>query len=829
MELEPHETLPVVESRFAEPGPEQLIALIVETELDAAARELLLKYFNGDTSLQGVRKLWLVIRAADQTTRAQVVVALLEFHLRLQRTFEIIKQDHALDAVREILRLKVQFSHQHVLQLIELLARELRSERFIGGDYPTYAVVKAIAEAGSQIDFSKASLDALETIRDILMDWPDTHAPRAARRLTAILAAYRTDIPCVLEAGDSWADQAIADWESMPEERRRAWAAFLQHAQNTSRAEAAQPWLQAARPLLKRVGVDAYLHYAMAWFGYLGNDTPRKNNSDTLRGLVHTALLLDEATIETLVPSLGDIVETGFRRANQGGLVSSKVGLAGLHTLAALPSMAPMAQLVRLKQRVKNVWARDEVLRVFQRAVLDRGFDPREVEEAIVPTYGFTDVGLRRESFGDYSAEMKLPFANAASAPSICWHGLGNKAQKSVPAIVKRDHADALKAFKKSGKDAMKMIGAQRSRLDRLYLQRKTWSLDTWRERFIDHRLVGTLGRRLIWTFSTKKTSRSGIWRNGSIVDPQGRALKVATSAEVTLWHPIDHDTSTILAWRQALMDWGITQPFKQAHRELYLLTDAERETRNYSNRFAGHILRQYHFNALRTSLNWQYSCMGNWDSYDAVPTLSVPQGDLQAEWWFQPIAEDEMGTGGVLLYVGTDQVRFYRGRKELELVDVPPLVFSEVMRDIDLFVGVCSIGTDPTWTDQADRLGELASYWRHFSFGALSTMAKTRHEVLERLLPRLSISNRCSLTNRFLVVQGDLRTYKIHLGSGNILMEPNDQYLCIVPKPSSRGSHGIMLPFEGDQTLSVILSKAFMLAADQTIDDSSILRQIRL
>ena len=34
----------------------------------------------------------------------------------------------------------------------------------------------------------------------------------------------------------------------------------------------------------------------------------------------------------------------------------------------------------------------------------------------------------------------------------------------------------------------------------------------------------------------------------------------------------------------------------------------------------------------------------------------------------------------------------------------------------------------------------------------------------------------------RFLIVRGELRTYKLHLGSGNILMEPDNQYLCIVP-----------------------------------------------
>ena len=52
--------------------------------------------------------------------------------------------------------------------------------------------------------------------------------------------------------------------------------------------------------------------------------------------------------------------------------------------------------------------------------------------------------------------------------------------------------------------------------------------------------------------------------------------------------------------------------------------------------------------------------------------------------------------------------------------------------------------------------------------------------------------------------------------------MEPNDEYLCIV-----RGADGkagrVFLPFEGDAGLAVILSKAFLLAADDEIDDSTI------
>ena len=158
----------------------------------------------------------------------------------------------------------------------------------------------------------------------------------------------------------------------------------------------------------------------------------------------------------------------------------------------------------------------------------------------------------------------------------------------------------------------------------------------------------------------------------------------------------------------------------------------------------------------------------------------------------------------------------------------VPRVVLSEVMRDVDLFVGVCSVGNDPSWQDNgAER---HAGYWQHYSFGDLSETAKTRGAVLERLLPRLAIAGRSSIDGKFLVVRGDLRTYKIHLGSGNILMEPNDQYLCIVPgrgKHAGPNAEGIFLPFEGDSMLSIILSKALLLANDKTIKDPTITRQI--
>lgn len=176
-----------------------------------------------------------------------------------------------------------------------------------------------------------------------------------------------------------------------------------------------------------------------------------------------------------------------------------------------------------------------------------------------------------------------------------------------------------------------------------------------------------------------------------------------------------------------------------------------------------------------------------------------------------------------------TDQVRFSTlAGEDVHLADIPVRVLSEVLRDVDLFVGVSSIGNDPTWQDSGDaRRRTWGDYWSSYSFGELSAAAEVRRDLLARILPKLSIRDVATLEERFLVVQGSLRTYKIHLGSGNILMEPNGEYLCIVPGRGDAEPREIMLPFDGDRTLSILLSKALLLAHDRSITDETITSQI--
>ncbi|MGC8640890.1 MAG: DUF4132 domain-containing protein, partial [Isosphaeraceae bacterium] len=423
---------------------------------------------------------------------------------------------------------------------------------------------------------------------------------------------------------------------------------------------------------------------------------------------------------------------------------------------------------------------------------------------------------------------------------------------KSVPARVKTDHKEDLKELQQALKDIQALLPAQRDRIDSMFLRNKSWPFEEWRERYLAHPLVGTIARRLIWCVDGK----AALFVDGKPTSVEGRPVAHSSTAQVTLWHPVGRSVDEILAWRRRLEETGTTQPFKQAHREVYLLTAAERTTRTYSNRFAAHILRQHQFNALCATRRWKNKLRLMVDSAYTPATKALPQWGLRAEFWIEGVGDEygrDTNDSGVFLRLATDQVRFYRLDAATNLADasggdyvsravgpgpdgineplpldqVPPLVFSEIMRDVDLFVSVSSLGNDPTWQDGGPE-GRYRDYWYGYSFGELSGTAATRKQVLERLVPRLKIADRCSFSDRFLVVRGQKRTYKIHMGSGNILMEPNDEYLCIVPDSRSRTEPGdLFLPFEGDNTLSIIISKALLLAEDTKIKDPTITCQI--
>ncbi|MDX1983029.1 MAG: DUF4132 domain-containing protein, partial [Bryobacteraceae bacterium] len=493
-----------------------------------------------------------------------------------------------------------------------------------------------------------------------------------------------------------------------------------------------------------------------------------------------------------------------------------------LNVLASLPGLEPVSQLSRLAMRVKYDVARRLIEKALEEAASRNNVSREDLEAMSAPTFGLDADGVRMEILEEYVG--KLTIENGAAV--LTWSRDG-KPLKSAPAAART--AEIRKAFK----ELEAGLNTQRLRLERQLLSESYCLFDRWKAWYLDHPVLSVFAGRLIWEIERDGATRTAIWREGCLVDWAGNAVDAGPGSRVRLWHPIRWDAQTILSWRCWLEDHGVRQPFKQAHREVYLLTDAERQTETYSNRFAAHIVRQHQFAALCRERGWQFQLMGQWDSHN-TPYLDLPKYNLRVEFDVDFPESPESSGHAVYLTIATGRVAVFTladlrqaMAQPVKLESVPPLVFSEVMRDVDLFVGVTSIGADPAWGGER-RDDPHMDYWNGFAFGELSTAAENRRGLIASLLPKLAIGDRCRLDGRFLMVRGELGEYKIHLGSGNVIMEPGSRYLCIVQGPGDTAGR-LPLPFEGDRMLALILSKAFLLVNDKAIKDETIRRQLQL
>jgi len=654
--------------------------------------------------------------------------------------------------------------------------------------------------------------DRIETAIRSTSEWDYHEIVKLRRRLGALIHdAPVADGEFRLGSDEPWALAVRGSLVGLSAD----WLPLLQHATTARGARASKRWRERARTLVAALGEAEAAARLTDWLtqAQQGGLFGRDDDADTLRGLVWIAgELPGTATL------LGDLGIFAYHKVPDWGPRSVKTGNACIAVLGSLEGLDGAAQLARLRQRVRYPSARKLIEKALDATAVRAGLTRDDVEEMSVPHFGFDTGGRWEVALGD--ARARVEFVSAID-PQVRWES-GGKTRKSVPAAVKRDHAGELKDLRAEAKELKSMMPALRDRIEAMILEPREWDAGAWRERYADHPLLRHVARRLIWRSGGTAVGFSG----ATLVDVDDTPAPAASP--VSLWSPIGCDVAEVEAWREWLERHEVTQPFKQAHREIYVLTPAERETKTYSNRFANHILKQHQLAALCRQRGWNFTLIGQWDSLN-YPTKDLA-GGWRAEFRVDSVEFDApTSPAGIYLYVASDHVAFHRGGRERQpLTDVPPHVFSEVMRDVDLFVAVASIGNDPALADR-EQHPELGDYWHAYSFGDLSESGKGRRDVLARIVPRLGIADRCTLEDRYLEVRGDLRTYRIHLGSSNILMEPGSEYLCIVPAATGRRADaGLLLPFEGDQRLDVILSKAFLLANDRSIKDASILEQIR-
>ena len=291
----------------------------------------------------------------------------------------------------------------------------------------------------------------------------------------------------------------------------------------------------------------------------------------------------------------------------------------------------------------------------------------------------------------------------------------------------------------------------------------------------------------------------------GGYPTPFGRSLESHTGEEIALApdtvlriaHPYDLlHTGEWDKWQSDCFRRERVQPFKQMFRELYVLTASESDQKNISRRYDGQQLNPKQALALLGSRLWV-------SSYEQTPRRTFHDADITAcldffEGYSTPAEIEGLTINGV----------YFTRRGEwrtLPLTQVPPRVFSEAMRDLDLVVSVAHQGgVDPE---------------------ASASTVEMRASLLRESLQLLHITN-VRLQGSHALIDGKLGTYSLHLGSANVHRQPGGA-LCIVPVHSQHRGR-LFLPFaDDDPKTAEVISKTLLLANDTQIKDPIILEQI--
>jgi hypothetical protein len=574
-------------------------------------------------------------------------------------------------------------------------------------------------------------------------------------------------------------------------------------------------------------------------------------NTRLLRGLLWTLAgsATEGAGGEEVVRLVGECARhSGTGLGGSGGDArNEQVANTAVAVLAAFDGglgAHAVGELASLRGKVRNRTVLKGAERGQQEIGGRAGLTPAQLRERVVPSAGLDGEHRREVTLPDGSTAVLA--VDTAGKASLAFVTAAGRRVAAPPASAKREASGEVARLREELKGLRKLLAAERVRLEELLVSGASWSGADWQRFYADHPVVGAQAKALLWEVRTGDAAAEGDggWRAGLperagagwvLAGVDGTAVPVGGADRVRLWHPLRAEVAEVSAWRTEVTGRELRQPFKQVFREIYPLTPAEEATGGYSNRFAAQVLRFGQARSLMAARGWSATHLGHWDGgYDGEAVRVVPAAGpvgWRARFDYQLVEENRTPSGlGDLC--STNRVRFERqaagGRAwvPVALVEVPPLVLSEALRDVDLFVGVASIAGDPDWRDAAD--GRHAGQWHEAAFGELPPSAEMRREALARLLPRTRIADRVELAGRFLRVRGDRAAYRIHLGSGNVLVEPHDAYLCIVPARQQGAAGRVFLPFEEDGgMLSVVLSKAFLLADDASITDPTITRQL--
>ena len=294
-----------------------------------------------------------------------------------------------------------------------------------------------------------------------------------------------------------------------------------------------------------------------------------------------------------------------------------------------------------------------------------------------------------------------------------------------------------------------------------------------------------------------KMGNNLGYYVDKKLKSAKKKSVAVKDDSLLKIAHCFDlFESGEWATYQKDIFDRELKQPFKQVFRELYVKT-VDEKGRDKSLRYAGHQVQPAKTVALLKTRRWII------DGQEGLEKVYYKENIIAKIFaladWFSP-ADIEAPT--------LEEVQFFDRKtfKPILIDDVPDLIFTEVMRDIDLVVSVAHIGdVDPE---------------------ASHSTIEMRKAIVEFNCKLFKLKN-VTFTENHALIKGERAEYSIHLGSGLVHQKAGSAINVLPVHSQHRGR--VFLPFiDDDPKTAEIMAKVLLFAQDDKIKDVFILEQIK-
>ncbi|MGV9409991.1 DUF4132 domain-containing protein [Nocardia sp. NPDC003693] len=252
--------------------------------------------------------------------------------------------------------------------------------------------------------------------------------------------------------------------------------------------------------------------------------------------------------------------------------------VSGLDVLVAIGSDAALTQLSSIAEKVKFKGIRTKAQEKIRELADEAGLTAEELADRLVPTLGLDALGTHVIDYGTRKFHVRLD----EQLRPVVFDADGTR-RKSLPKPGTKDDPElapaAYKAFTAFKKDTKAVAEEQLRRLERAMTAGRRWTPDTHHALFVEHPLMASLGRRLVWVTVDEHDAVTGSFRVAedlSFADVHDDPVTLTPSARIGIAHPLDLG-DTVTGWSEVFAEYELLQPFPQLQRESYTLAPVER------------------------------------------------------------------------------------------------------------------------------------------------------------------------------------------------------------------------------------------------------------